>query len=274
MYSPSQISYIGHATVLIELDGVRLLTDPLLRNQVMHLRRWRILSRPVVQPRLDAVLISHLHFDHLDLPSLRLLDRSIPVIVPRGAGVILDRLNFRRIYEVSAGEVVQVGAVRVRATIARHSGERHPFGPVADALGYLVEGSKTVYFAGDTDLFPEMASLADRLDAALLPVWGWGPTLGAGHLDPWRAAQALTLLRPALAVPIHWGTFYPVGMGWANPRFLQDPPYEFAHYALRLAPDVRVRIVAPGHNIPLNIPGLARQPLDLGYKSYANAVAR
>ena len=82
----------------------------------------------------------------------------------------------------------------------QHTGKRHPFGPAADTLGYLIEGRHTIYFSGDTDLFPEMAELAGTLDVALLPVWGWGPNLGKGHMDPYRAAEALKLLQPS-AIP-------------------------------------------------------------------------
>jgi L-ascorbate metabolism protein UlaG (beta-lactamase superfamily) len=94
-----------------------------------------------------------------------------------------------------------------------------------------------------------MASLAENLDTALLPVWGWGPTLGSGHLDPRRAAEALRLLRPRRAIPIHWGTFRPIGMGWSRMRFLTHPPQAFARHAAEMAPEVEVRVVAPGRGI-------------------------
>ena len=96
-----------------------------------------------------------------------------------------------------------------------------------------------------------MAGLAEDLDVALIPVWGWGPTLGSGHLTPILAAEALTLLRPRLAVPIHWGTFCPLGMGWLRPRFLSSPPHDFARHAAHLAPEVKVRVLAPGEALRL-----------------------
>ena len=78
-------------------------------------------------------------------------------------------------------------------------------GRPADALGYVIAGGgRRVYFAGDTELFEEMSELRP-IDLALLPVWGWGPSLNPGHLDPAGAARALALLRPRVAVPIHWG---------------------------------------------------------------------
>lgn len=246
--NPEQhLTYVGHATVLIDMDGVRLLTDPLLRNRVSGIRRQSPSVHPAWQSDLDAVLISHLHLDHLDRPSLRLLDRNIHMIAPAGTADVLHKEGFTNIEEVRIADRTRVGPVEVTTTYAHHKGGRYPFGPAADCVGYLIKGHHTVYFAGDTDIFPEMADLQPDLDVALLPVWGWGPTLGADHMTPLRAAESLSLLRPKMAVPIHWGTFAPLGMGWIQPRFLTDPPQQFKGHASDIAPDVDVRIVPPGN---------------------------
>jgi L-ascorbate metabolism protein UlaG (beta-lactamase superfamily) len=168
--------------------------------------------------------------------------------------VVLRRLGLPRVVEVEPGQAVPVGDALVRATAAAHDGFRPPFGPRGLALGYVVEGSQRVYFAGDTDLFPGMSALGP-LDAALIPVAGWGPRLGPGHLDSRRAAEALRLLRPRLAVPIHWGTFCPAGLGWRAWRFLVEPPRAFARHADELAPEVDVRLLAPGQSLDLPRPG-------------------
>ena len=107
------------------------------------------------------------------------------------------------------GDRLSIDRVHFEVVHALHSGKREPIGPEGPAIGCVIEGSRTVYFAGDTDLFPEMDALADRLDVALLPVWGWGATIGPGHMDPQRAAEAVARLRPRLAIPIHWGTLLP-----------------------------------------------------------------
>jgi L-ascorbate metabolism protein UlaG (beta-lactamase superfamily) len=123
----------------------------------------------------------------------------------------------------------------------------------ASCLGFIIEGAYSIYFPGDTDIFPGMAHLAEQLDVALLPIWGWGPTLGPGHMNPAVAATALTLLNPRLAIPIHWGTLYPSGLGRLNPRrFLTDPPHHFARLAARVAPTVEVRIVPPGGSVSVD----------------------
>ena len=247
MTSEQHITYVGHATVLIEMDGVRLLTDPILRNRVSGIRRQSRPVHPAWHRDLDAVLISHLHLDHLDLPSLRLLDRDIHVIAPAGTADVLFGEGFSNIEEVRISDSTHVGPVKITTTYAHHEGSRYPFGPAADCVGYLVNGSSSVYFAGDTDVFPEMADLESDLDVALLPVWGWGPTLGSDHMSPRRAAESLPLLRPKVAVPIHWGTFAPIGLGWIQPRFLEDPPHQFKGHAGDIAPDVDVHIVNPGN---------------------------
>lgn len=249
MSHPPTLTYIGHATTLIEMDGVRILTDPVLRRRVSHLRRRHTPLEMVVAQRIDAVLISHLHFDHLDLPSLRMLAPSTRLIVPRGTARLLGR--FKGVEEIGLGETATVGAVTITATYASHVRERFPFGPTAECLGFIIQGHYHIYFAGDTALFPEMATLGEQLDVALLPVWGWGPTLGPGHMNPLEAAEALVLLRPRLAVPIHWGTLHPIGLGWLKPRFLSEPPLEFVQHAARLTPQVKIRVIAPGETISL-----------------------
>lgn len=250
--TPAQLTYVGHATVLIETDGTRLLTDPVLRDHVAHLRRYGPPPDFSQLGRLDAVLISHLHLDHLDIPSLALLGRVTRVIVPAGAASLLQRRDFRVVEEISPGESTSVGTLTVTATPASHSGFRPPIGPTASALGFLVDGSRRVYFAGDTNLFPQMADLAADLDVALLPIWGWGRSLGPGHLDPERAAESLTLLRPRVAVPIHWGTFASLAPRRLPPDFLTSPPQTFKELAARVAPDVDVKILLPGGTLGIS----------------------
>lgn len=246
----SSVVYVGHSTVLVDLDGVPLLTDPLLRRRVVHLRRQSPIDVDSLRSP-DAVLISHAHRDHLDLPSLRRLDRAITAVVPRGLGSLVERLGFERVVEVDAGEAVSFGPVEVQATHAEHDERRRPGRRRAPALGYAISGSRRIYFAGDTALFPAMDGLVPNLDLALLPIWGWGPTLGRGeHLDPASAAQALSLLRPRMAVPIHWGTYHPLHHGLRRePDFLREPAEAFIREAASVAPGVDVRVLQPGERL-------------------------
>jgi L-ascorbate metabolism protein UlaG (beta-lactamase superfamily) len=187
---------------------------------------------------IDAALVSHVHYDHFDRPSLRRLGTDVTIVVPTGARRLLR--GFSDVHEVGVGDEVRIGDVSVHATPAEHRSVRLTLRS-AHSLGFVVSGSRRVYFAGDTDLFDGMSALAGSLDAALLPVAGWGPKLGPGHLDPLRAAKALRLLRPRVAVPIHWGTLSPFGQSASA-----DPPQEFRRHAAELAPQVDVRVLEPG----------------------------
>ena len=190
-----RIAFLGHATVLIELEGVRLLFDPLLRGRVLHLRRQVPPVDESVFSSPDAVLISHSHHDHLDLASLRSLGRDTRLIVPSGVGAWLERKGFANVSEVDVGDVLKVAGLEIATVVAHHNGGRLG-GLQAKALGYLVAGRHVVYFAGDTELFAGMESFSPTPDVALLPVAGWGPKLGPGHMDPLQAAHAVKLLQP------------------------------------------------------------------------------
>jgi L-ascorbate metabolism protein UlaG (beta-lactamase superfamily) len=247
-----RVTWVGHGTALVDLDGVRLLTDPLLRNRVAHLQRRVAPPAAEAVRDLDAVLISHLHRDHLDLPSLRRVPRDLTLVVPRGAGRMLLRRGFNAVREVAPGDEVTIGAVTVQVTEALHHGGRGAFGASGPALGFVFEGTRRIYHAGDTDLFDGMREIgATGLDLALVPIWGWGPRLGPGHLNPLRAAEALVMLHPRRAVPIHWGT-YAVGPAARRPQaYLSAPLAPFVAAARELAPDVEVVPLEPGESIEL-----------------------
>src|SRR5215203_2492876 len=248
----ARLTFLGHSTVLIEVDDLRILTDPVLRRGLGPIRRQVQEILPELFADIDAVFISHGHHDHLDQASLRRIPGRPTVIVPRGFGRMARSWNLGPVEEVVPGDRLTIDRVLVEIVRAAHSGKREPFGPVGPATGVVVRGSRSVYFPGDTDLFPELAALAGRLDAALLPVWGWGPTIGKGHMDPRRAAEAAALLRPRLAVPIHWGTFYPAGLRRVVPKPFETPGRRFADALARLAPNVPVRVLAPGDAIELD----------------------
>ncbi|MDT0266417.1 MBL fold metallo-hydrolase [Streptomyces sp. DSM 44915] len=255
-----EITWWGHATATVRDSGTTLLTDPLLTRGCAHLRRRRGPLPPPAASGADAVLVSHLHCDHLHLPSLARLPAGTPVLLPRGAprAVPLLRRLARRleVCELAAGDRVPVGGVVVRAVPAEHDGRWLPFARRrVTPLGFVVEGAGRTYFAGDTDLFPGMADAVGPVDAALLPVGGWGPGLGHGHLDAGRAAEALTRLRPRCAVPVHYGTFWPWGLSAVRPHEFHAPGDEFVRHAARLAPEVAVHRLRHGESLRLAVRG-------------------
>jgi L-ascorbate metabolism protein UlaG (beta-lactamase superfamily) len=242
---PAKLVFVGHATVAVDLDGTRFLTDPFLRSGLGPLRRHGATTPHAALRDLDAILISHLHRDHADLPSLRRLG-DLPMLVPPGAGDFFERRGFRSVSELAPGHSTQVGAVTVTAVEAVHDGERRGSRD-ARSIGFLLSGGQRIYFAGDTDLFDGMSALR-RIDLALLPIWGWGPNLGPGHMDPERAARAAALIEPRIVVPIHWGTLYPRLLHRLRPRPLSDPPLELARWMAQLAPQVELRVLAVGES--------------------------
>ncbi|MCN9242646.1 MBL fold metallo-hydrolase [Streptomyces sp. RY43-2] len=248
-----EITWWGHATCTVEDSGVRVLTDPLFARRLAHLRRRRGAPPPPEAAIADVVLVSHLHADHLHVPSLARLAPDTRLLVPRGAPAQvpgLRKLDRLRVTEVSPGDRVQLGDLVVRVVPAHHDGRRLPFGrPRCPALGFVVEGEAHTYFAGDTGLYPSMAEEVGPVDVALLPVGGWGPNLGEGHLDAGRAAEALARLMPRSAVPMHYGTYWPIGMDAVRPHEFHAPGDEFARLAAQHAPQAAVHLLAHGESV-------------------------
>jgi L-ascorbate metabolism protein UlaG (beta-lactamase superfamily) len=267
--SEPDLHFLGHSTVRIELAGRSVLTDPVLTAGVGPLRRVVPPPDPSAWAGVDLVLLSHLHGDHLHLPSLRMLG-DVRIVVPRGAGHWLRGKGFAHVAELAPGETLTDGDLKITGVHAQHSGHRWgprlTHGPQTRAMGHLLSGqgddgaTSTIYASGDTDLFDSMTFLGDLgIDVALLPVWGWGPNLGHGHLDPARAAEAVARLRPRVAVPVHWGTFA-VGGSHLLPRLrrrmrrvLVEPPRTFADEVAARGLDTAVIHVEPGAHVPLPV---------------------
>lgn len=244
--TPIHLRYVGHATVLVDAPGLRLLTDPFLRERLGPLRRHGPAPVPAALGRIDIVAISHAHPDHFDRDSLGGLRGDPLVIVPRGLGGSVRRAGLRA-REVRVGERVSVApGWTITAVPARHW--RWPGALRAGAIGYLVEGPGRIgiYFAGDTARFPAMAELAGRVDLALLPVGSWGPHLTPGHLSPRAAARVAQDVGARVAVPIHWGTLYPSGLDRVLGRRLTGPADRFAEALAREAPGIDVQRLDPG----------------------------
>lgn len=217
------VAYIGHATVLIHLDNVNIITDPVFSDRIGWFAKRYIKPGIAFEklPEIDMILISHEHWDHLDKPTLRRFPRDIPVIISAGLGDRIRKLGFKDVREISWWEATAIGNIKITATPAQHIASR--------ISSYVIEGSKTVFFAGDTGLSDEFREIGSRfdIDLALLPIGDYHPRLSfipgfkkmtrGRHLAPGDVPAALEMLRTRLVAPIHWGTFKISGTGLDEP---------------------------------------------------------
>ncbi len=207
-----RITFLGHSSALISMNGLNVLTDPnFSRHIFFFIRRRSDVPLEIRElPPLDLILISHAHYDHLDLPSLRKLPRDITVIAAPGLGKILKWAKKSCVVSLKNWESRQVGALTVTAVPARHFAGRHPLFPLTGYQGYVLEGDATVYFAGDSALFGELYDIGRNweIDVALLPIGAYEPpSFRRHHMSPEDAVEACRRLRAKILVPIHWGTF-------------------------------------------------------------------
>jgi len=278
------VTWLGHSTVVLDVPSAgggttRLVTDPLLRRHAGLLRRRGGRPDAEVWRGADAALLSHLHHDHAELGSLRLLG-DVPVLTApanarwlRGKGLRGVGLELPPAAGHPPGHDVahhaphhapqhapqhvprhadwhDVAGVQVRLTAAVHGDRPMPHRPNA-ASGHLVRGrGATVWAVGDTEHYPGVGRVRElaggRVDVALVPVSGWGPRLSGGHLGPRGAADVCAEVRPRVAVPVHWGTLHVPG-GQHLPRgWMEHAGEAFAAACRRAAPDVRVVVLRPG----------------------------
>ncbi|MFI2752697.1 MBL fold metallo-hydrolase [Cellulomonas sp. P22] len=249
-----EVTWLGHASTVLDLDGVRVLTDPLLRRHAGLLRRRGAAPAAGSWAAPDAVLVSHLHHDHAELGSLRLTDPA-PVVAAPANAAWLRRHGVPPAVGLRDGDWWRVPGsdVRVRSTPAVHGDRPMPHRPDA-ANGFLVAGrSATVWFAGDTELFPALSGLAELspggVDLALVPVGGWGPRLSGGHLDPVQAARACAQVGARYAVPVHWGTLHAPAARRLPPGWMDRAGPAFAVAVQRWAPGCTALVLEPGQRV-------------------------
>ncbi|SKC79232.1 MBL fold metallo-hydrolase [Krasilnikoviella flava] len=269
------VTWLGHSTVVLDLTGqdgrtARFVTDPLLRRHAGVLRRRGVRPDAEAWRGTDAALLSHLHHDHAELGSLRLLG-DVPVLTaPANArwlrgkglrGVGLDPPTVpgdhegvasrrRAAHDDKGGAWHEVAGAQVRLTAAVHGDRQMPHRPNA-ANGHLVRvPGATVWAVGDTEHYAGVGHVRElaggHVDVALVPVSGWGPRLSGGHLGPRGAAEVCAEVRPRVAIPVHWGTLHVPG-GQHLPRgWMDHAGAAFAAACHRVAPEVRAVVLRPG----------------------------
>jgi L-ascorbate metabolism protein UlaG (beta-lactamase superfamily) len=226
-------TWLGHSTVLIEIDGVRVLTDPVWGKRASPSTLAgpkRFQPVPVAlraMPPIDLVAISHDHYDHLDYPTIReLARRNLPFVTSLGVGAHLERWGVRpeRIAELDWWETYQLpnSGLTVSAAPSQHFSGRGLNNRNSTLWSSLVIRSPrhAVFFSGDTGLTTEYQVIRERLgpfDLVMLEVGGLHPSWGDMHLGPQNALKALALLGGGPFLPIHWGTFSLAMHAWDQP---------------------------------------------------------
>lgn len=222
------ITLINHSTVLIEMDGFRILTDPIYSRTVSFL--FPRIQPPGIAfealPFIDLVLLSHSDYDHLNMKTLRRLkqEKASTIAVPRGLGCYGRSAGFREVIEMDQWETIERNGLTIACVPARHVSKRRPGDPSSHSCaGFVIQTrSRTVYFAGDTAYGEFFAEIGRRysIDVALLPIGAYKPEKWFKnlHLHPSVAFQAFKDLRAHHLVPIHWGTF------WISDEPMAEPP--------------------------------------------------
>jgi L-ascorbate metabolism protein UlaG (beta-lactamase superfamily) len=226
-----RVTWLGHSTLLLEVGGRRVLTDPVFGERASPFsfagpRRFH--PTPVrldELPPLDAVLLSHDHYDHLCKATMTALAKgAVPVVTSLGVGAHLEALGWprARIHELDWGESLEVGGVRFSANPAQHFSGRglHDRNSTLWSSWVLEAGARRLFFSGDTGLTEEFKGIAARhgpFDLVLLEVGAWHHAWGDIHLGPKNALIALDWLGGGTLLPVHWGTFNLALHAWDEP---------------------------------------------------------
>jgi len=249
----TKVTYLGHASLLVESAGETLVTDPVFS---VRIARWFTKRQrpsefaPEELKGVVGVLVSHGHHDHLDYGSLKRLGRSLCIVVPWGLATPMRWRGFTNIRTTRPWEEVTLGRWRVTAVPSRHFGGRLPFVHTSGHQGYVLCGPSCIYFAGDTGLDePLFAEIGRRfsLDLAILPIAGAVfPWYRRNHMDARDALAAFRLLGAARMLPMHFETF---------PASFEDagrPRQQLRDESFRLGLDDRVTVLPEGESLWLS----------------------
>lgn len=244
-----RVTAVGHSTVLLEGDGAAVLTDPVLRDRVALLKRKSPPGlAPADLPPLSAAVVSHGHYDHLDVPSLALLPPEVPLVTPPRATALVPGLAGRRIIPLAHWESVTAGGAEIISVPARHFGGRYlvdsAFRPAA---GYVIRlGGATVYFAGDTAWQGAFKEIGRRFrpDVALLPIGAYRPQwfMRYSHIGPADAVRAFLDLNARYFIPIHFGAYK------LSLEPVEEPPRRLLEFVQKAGIEGRVALLAPGQS--------------------------
>jgi L-ascorbate metabolism protein UlaG (beta-lactamase superfamily) len=253
------VTFIGHSSFLLQVDGRKILIDPVFSKRLIVLRRQRRPGTVVDQlPAIDMVLLTHAHMDHLDMASLRsviratrrLTGRTPEVVVPRGVEDLVERLGFSQVHGLSWWEQIEVQGLKVTMTPCKHWGARMFRDTHRGYGGYVVEGNgQSVYHSGDTAYFDGFREIGDRLkpEIALLPIGAYFPdSYRSVHTSPEEAVRAFVELGAQKMVPMHYGTFR------LGREPMDEPVQRLEAEAIRLGIKDRIKILEEGETMHLS----------------------
>lgn len=200
------VTFVGHSTLMYDLDGVKIITDPLLYNQIKHIRKNTPISRETIPRQFDLILLTHFHMDHFHYPSLKLLDKTAHVIAPHGAKTKLNNLGFDSVEEIAIGQEVEFRGLKITAVECNHDGRRYYSGPKRDTLSYVIASSQFKLFScGDTAFTHKFDNIT--CDIAFMPVGCYTPVqLQDRHCSPEQSFKMFQAMDAKVFVPIHFGT--------------------------------------------------------------------
>lgn len=239
------ITWIGHASFLIQGPHGNILVDPNWANWLLVVRRLRHAGLAHHHlPTIDLVLITHAHFDHLNRKSLRQIAANQPIVVPAGVGDLVHGLGFEKVYEINWWERLRFPGAAITFVPAKHWGARKVTDHHRGYGGYVIDmGGRTIYHAGDSGYFPGFREIGKKFrpEIALLPIGAYhGPKFGENHMTPEQALRAFGDLRSKFLVPMHFGTYR------LSYEPLHEPPQRLMEEATRAGRLSDVRFLIEG----------------------------
>ena len=239
------ITWIGHASFLIQGPHGNILVDPNWANWLLVVRRLRHAGLAHHHlPTIDLVLITHAHFDHLNRKSLRQIAANQPIVVPAGVGDLVHGLGFEKVYEINWWERLRFPGAAITFVPAKHWGARKVTDHHRGYGGYVIDmGGRTIYHAGDSGYFPGFREIGKKFrpEVALLPIGAYhGPKFGENHMTPEQALRAFGDLRSKFLIPMHFGTYR------LSYEPLHEPPQRLMEEATRAGRLSDVRFLIEG----------------------------
>lgn len=269
-----RVTWLGHSTILVEIDGHRVLTDPVFGERASPMtwvgpKRWYPPAIALEElPPIDAVVVSHDHYDHLDYPTLKAMAawKNTTFVVPLGVAADLEYWGVpkEQISELDWWERAKVGSMEIIAVPSRHASGRkgYDFGSTLWAGYALLGGTHRAYYSGDTGLFPAMKDIGDKLgpfDVTMIEVGQYHRGWPDWHIGPEQAVLGHQWVKGAVMIPVHWGLFTLASHNWTEP---------IERTLAQVKKDVQVAYVPrPGQSVePSKLPAQERWWPDVPWK--------